>query len=211
MHKVISRISSCIGPDLAPTRNLEVPAQGSNKQCVTAIEWGLFSRFWPRCRSYMRPPPARRPGIIEQNFASLPHRGPGGKSRRIGRVLRAGLFQRLDEPGQAAGGFFGHAQRPQRLRNPPPGPEADRLFRHIRQDGGKLPQIAGCAKTVRDRRSLHRRHRRARRNRSQFRGRLGGHGRDRRARGRGADGRRRRRRALCLHQPGAADQDHRKN
>jgi hypothetical protein len=40
----------------------------------------------------------------------------------------------------------------------------------------------------------------------QFRGRLGGHGRNRRACGRGADGRRRRRRALCLHQPGAADQ-----
>ena len=43
---------------------------------------------------------------------------------------------------------------------------------------------------------------------SQFRGRLGGNRRDRRARGRSADGRQRRQRTLCFHQPGAADQDH---
>ena len=49
-------------------------------------------------------------------------------------------------------------------------------------------------------------HRRPRRHRRQFRGRLGRHRRDRRAGGRGADGRQRRHRALCLHQPGAADQ-----
>ena len=52
-------------------------------------------------------------------------------------------------------------------------------------------------------------HRRPRRHRRQFRGRLGGHRRDRRAGGRGADGRQRRHRALCLHQPGPADQDDR--
>ena len=42
------------------------------------------------------------------------------------------------------------------------------------QDGGKLPQGAGRAETVLHRRGFHRHHRRARRHRRQFRGRLGG-------------------------------------
>ena len=56
--------------DFCPYPNLEVPARGSNKQCVTAMESGLFSRFWPRCRYCIAPPPARRPRAIEQNFAA---------------------------------------------------------------------------------------------------------------------------------------------
>ena len=34
------------------------------------MEWGLFSRFWPRCRSCIRPAAGAQTGAIEQNFAA---------------------------------------------------------------------------------------------------------------------------------------------
>jgi hypothetical protein len=45
---------------------------------------------------------AQAAGPIEQNFCGLPDHRAGGESCRVGRVLRAGSFERADETGQAA-------------------------------------------------------------------------------------------------------------
>ncbi len=130
-----------------------------------------------------------------------------GNPRRLRRLLCSGLFQRLDEPGQIAGGFLGDAERPQRLGDPAAGAAPDRLFRHRRQNGGELPEGAGGPEAVRDHRGVRAHHRRPGRHRGQFRGRLGGRRRHRRTGGRGADGRRARQRALCFYHPGPADEE----
>ena len=146
---MISRISSCIGPIL-PLPQPRGPGAGVKQAMCHSHGMGAFLAILAALSILYSPAASAQAGAIEQNFAVSLTAVPAENPAVSGGVLRAGLFQRLDEPGQAAGGFFGHAQRPQRIRDPPADPEADRLFRYFRQDGRELPQIAGGAKALRD-------------------------------------------------------------
>ncbi len=55
---------------------------------------------------------AQTTGNIEQRLAGSLAAMPTENLSVSGRILCTGLFERLDEPGQAAGGLFGHAQHP---------------------------------------------------------------------------------------------------
>ena len=158
MHKVISPISSCMCREFSSPQPKGPGVEVKRAMChiraggLLACGSGACLRW--RTRSAARAETGRS---IEQAFANSLTAVPRGESRRVRRILCAGLFQRLDEPGQAAGGFLGDAERPQRLGDPAAGADANRLFRHRGQDGGELPQVADRAEAVFDHRGLHRR------------------------------------------------------
>ena len=189
--------------------NLEFPAQGSNEQCVTSV-WGpFFWRFWPACRPCTVPSAqAQAAGNIEQTFAGSLTAVPAENLAVTGAFYVPVYSSVSMSQGKLRADFSvtlsihnASETRPLVLKRIAYFDTVGKMVEsYLKAPVALKPfstvEVFIAATDVR-----------------------GGTGanfvvdwaasrRDRRARGRSADGRQRRQRPLCVHQSGAADQDH---